>query len=120
MPIAPHRTALDMAIPHVLLVEPSAPALARLSQAIGSLAYIDACSSFKIARDRLRHRPYDRLITNLRLGSFNGLHLVYVGQPTMRCVVYADRRELVLGAEIEAAGAFSDWYERLLASIGSY
>ena len=53
------------------------------------------------------------VVTNLRLGAFNGIHLAYLARiqsATTRVMVYAREYDGLLAAEALAAGAF---YERL-------
>jgi hypothetical protein len=109
-----------MAASRVLLVEPDAGVRAALVKAIGPCAEVDPCSDFSTARERLRRRAYDRIITNLRLRRYNGLHLVYLARPNTRSVVYTVARETSLTPEVQRAGAFYEWYGRLRYSAASY
>jgi DNA-binding NtrC family response regulator len=64
--------------------------------------------SFVRAKSRLTRRPPALLITELRLGEFNGLHLVLHGKalrPTMTALVLSDTPDAVLQAEAECMGA---------------
>ena len=52
---------------------------------------------------RLMHGPVGLLVTNLRLGAFNGLHLVYLaalGATHSRAVVYTEHADGGLGREV--------------------
>lgn len=107
------RQAPDPLWARVLLVEPDRDKLAALERAWSSNVLVEGCGDFKRARQRLLEHAPKLLITNLQLGAFNGLHLVYLAamiSPTTRCVVYAKAHDLEFAREIQRAGAF---YERL-------
>ena len=73
----------------VLLVEPDVQRLTELEHAIDESASVVACRTFKEARSALRTYAPMLLVTNLRLGGYNGLHLVSVdSQFGTRSVVY--------------------------------
>jgi PleD family two-component response regulator len=64
--------------------------------------------NFAGAKDRMSHYPPAVLITDLRLGEFNGLHLVLRGKfarPSMSAIVIADISDPVLQDEAERMGA---------------
>jgi hypothetical protein len=67
-----------MAYKHVLLVDPDVETLQRLKAAWQPIASVVAYSDFPIARRQLLETWPDFLVTNLRLGVYNGLHLVYL------------------------------------------
>ena len=72
----------------ILIVDPDPQALLAAQVAVKSVASVEACSDFRLARARLTSRPPDLLVTNLRLERFNGLHLVHVAAGTAtRCIV---------------------------------
>jgi hypothetical protein len=104
----------------VLIVDPRDSTLTRLRIAIKTLARTDACATFSAARERLAQQPYDRLVTNLRLRNYNGLHLVYLAPRETRSIVYTDRWELFLSDEARGAGAFYEWLERLPNVLSGY
>ena len=94
---------------HVLLVEPDAVFGSSLQQAVSDVADIQCVSDFAAARSVLQQSPVDLLVTNLRLGAFNGLHLVYLAQFVARgtrAVVYTDWLDTGLGRDVQRAGAF--------------
>src|SRR6185503_3992470 len=105
----------------ILIVDPDPQALLAAQVAVKSVASVEACSDFRLARARLTSRPPDLLVTNLRLERFNGLHLVHVaaGSPT-RCIVYASYHDEVLAREVVAAGAFYERADRLPRVLASY
>jgi DNA-binding NtrC family response regulator len=66
---------------------------------------------FETARDYFRgHAPASALVVNLRLGEFNGIHLVYLAKlyvgPELRTLVYARPHDPSLAREAQRAGAF--------------
>lgn len=107
----------------VLLVDPTPDRdlVLALQHALPPAAEVEMCSDFRAARTVLLSRPPDLLITNLRLGAYNGLHLVLLaGRSPTRCVVYATTDDLILAREVQAAGAFYERAYRLLYAIPSY
>lgn len=67
-----------------------------------------ACSSFVSARRFLSKRVPAALITDLQLGPYNGLQLVYLARdkrPTTVVVVVAESEDSVLRTEAARAGA---------------
>jgi len=73
---------------------------------------VTAHTDFSAARQQLLSAPPRFVVTNVRLGDFNGIHLVYIARrvsETFRALVYADRHDDVLAREAQRAGAF---YER--------
>ena len=65
-------------------------------------------TSFKEARERLFAERFDLLVTDVRLGAFNGLHLAIVARyerPEMRVVVVSDVDDPVLRQEAGNVGA---------------
>ena len=69
---------------------------------------VTVAESFADAKTALTTTPPDLLITRLRLGAFNGLHLVLRGKtsrPDMAAIVLSDASEGTLRGEAEALGA---------------
>jgi DNA-binding NtrC family response regulator len=65
--------------------------------------------SFEIARRRLEEEPPDLLVTNVRLGLFNGIQLCYLvkrGDPHTPVIVYASDKDLALSADAQQACGF--------------
>jgi two-component system response regulator YesN len=61
-----------------------------------------ACSNFEDAHRHLRSRPFDVLITDVRLGAFNGLQLAGLARdlyPDMKIVVFSGFDDVVLRQE---------------------
>src|SRR5438552_18584750 len=84
------------------------------------LADIEVHTEFSTARARLFDKPPpDLLVANLRLGPFNGLHLVFLAQsanlPTI-CLTYGahtNPTDLALAREAQLAGAFYEASHKL-------
>jgi len=105
----------------ILIVDPDSQALRAAQVAVQSVATVEVCSDFRLARARLTSRPPDLLVTNIRLERFNGLHLVYVAAGTAtRCIVYASHHDETLAREVLAAGAFYERADRLPRVLASY
>jgi DNA-binding response OmpR family regulator len=70
--------------------------------------HVVACSSFVSARKFLIRRVPTAVITDIRLGPFNGLQLIYLAkeqQPATVLVVLAEEDDPVLRGEAARAGA---------------
>ena len=107
----------------VLLVDPDVTALAALLQAIGVLAAVSIYSDFMSARAHILSTGCDLLVTNLRLGAFNGLHLAYLAANARyppRSIVYTLEREPQLAREVQKAAAFYETRDRLPLAIPGY
>ena len=92
----------------LLLVEPNDVSRQILAAAAASVTEVESHRIFETARARLWSAPFDFLVTNVRLGAYNGLHLVYVssrGHGTPRAIVYSDERDPGLAREVRRAGA---------------
>src|SRR5947208_3086757 len=107
----------------VLLVEGDRRLAAILAENIRELAVLDHHVHFQTARKRLMAAPLALIVANLRLGAFNGLHLVYLAATlgaSVRTIVYADRHDVVAARDVQRAGAFYETRERLPAVLGGY
>src|SRR5262245_5403363 len=107
----------------VLIVEPDADAAQRLADAARAVAEVRRRFEFSDARGELLAGPYDLLVTNLRLGAYNGIHLVYLAAANdhpARCIVYTDVRDEHLAHEVQHAGAFYETRECLEIALGAY
>jgi ActR/RegA family two-component response regulator len=108
---------------HVLLVEPDAVFGSQLHQAISDVADIQWVSHFAAARSVLQQSAVDLLVTNLRLGAFNGLHLVHLAALVARrtrAVVYTEWLETGFGRDVQRAGAFYETRPCLAHTLASY
>lgn len=73
-----------------------------------SVGTIIACDSFEKARQMLKDQFFDALITDVRLGAFNGLQLAVLARdlyPDMRLIVFSGFDDPVLRADAEHIGA---------------
>jgi hypothetical protein len=107
----------------ILLVEPHDVARSRLEAAAAPLAHVESHRCFETARARLFCAPFDLLVTNVRLGAYNGLHLVYLsasGPGAPRCIVYSDVRDSGLAREVQRAGAFYEVGTQLPVTLAGY
>jgi DNA-binding NarL/FixJ family response regulator len=93
-----------------------------LQRVLASIADVDvaACGDFVTARQHFREATPDLLITNLRLDTYNGLHLVAHAGPPTRAVVYMDPPDPGLLRVAQQAGAFVEAPQRLVAAAASY
>jgi CheY-like chemotaxis protein len=95
-------------IKQVLFVDPDPVVGWRVSEMLEPFAVVEACCDFDEARTRILASPPDVLVTNLRLETHNGLHLVHLlrsGGANTRCVVFASDDDLPLAREVQAMGA---------------
>ena len=107
----------------LLLVEPNDVSRQILAAAAASIVEVESHRKFETARARLWSAPFDFLVTNVRLGAYNGLHLVYVsshGHGTPRAIVYSDERDPGLAREVRRAGAFYEVATCLPVTLAAY
>lgn len=107
-----------------LLVEPDTAFLAQLSEVTERFGYEPVrCGTFESARESLRTRPPHAVVTNIRLGMFNGIHLIYLAtvvRPDVRAVVYSSLDDPVLAREAQRACAFYERQRFVLHSLPNY
>ena len=107
----------------VLIVEPDDDVASRLTASLDRVEDVRRCRSFDDAREQLRRSPPDLLVGNLRLGEYNGLHLVYLagnaGSP-MRAIIYTTTLDIALARDVQRAGAFYDTADCLEVSLRAY
>ncbi len=118
-----HSLAQRRAIVRVLLVTPQASLRAAITDALTPRAEVDVCAGFPSARARLSERPYDLLVISVRLGAYNGLHLVHLARalqlPT-RAVVFDLHSDIALASETQDAGAFFEHADRIAIAAPAY
>jgi hypothetical protein len=94
-----------------------------LEETVHWRAEVETVADFPTARTRLFAAPPDLVVTNLRLGAFNGLHLAYllasVDWPS-RAVVYSEYLDVSLVREARRAGAFWERQRRLPYALPAY
>jgi DNA-binding NtrC family response regulator len=93
----------------LLIVDDDAGLLDAMQRALrDSLRTVVACDSFEKARQVLKDQAFDALITDVRLGAFNGLQLAVMARdmyPDMRLIVFSGFDDPVLRADAEQIGA---------------
>ena len=106
----------------VLLVEPNPRVADIIQESIRPMAQVYHHLEFESARRQLATIRFDFVVSNLRLGAFNGLHLTYAVNavsPT-RCIVYTEVREPSLAQDVRRAGAFYEVADRLPVTLPAY
>src|SRR5436309_5333038 len=108
----------------LLLVEPRDAWREVLRAAVAPLATVEAYAKFVDARRRLAAGPVDFVVTNVPLGAYNGLHLVYLAasfnRGSTRAIVYSDALDVGFAREAQLAGAFYEVRTSLPAALLSY
>jgi DNA-binding NtrC family response regulator len=93
----------------ILLVEPDPLHLESAKRVLESAGFqVMSTSTFDDAKRALASDPPDILITGLRLGAYNGLHLVLrsrMDHPRMSAIVTSEFADRVLEAEAERQNA---------------
>jgi DNA-binding NtrC family response regulator len=93
----------------VLIVEPAAEDRERIATALRGVGVkADIVDTFERARDRLSTATPDVLVTEVRLGAYNGLHLVLRAKairPSLKAIVTSRTADRVLQREAHALGA---------------
>ena len=93
----------------ILLIEDDAELLVALVRAFREAGLeVFACGTFEEGREALRNQSFDVLVTDIRLGAFNGIQLAVVARdlhPSIRIIVYSGFDDPVLRAEAERIGA---------------
>ena len=100
----PPKPGLD-----ILVVEDDSALLEVLERALGQEDdyNVVACGTFEAARRRLREQSFDVLLTDVRLGAFNGLQLAVLAKdvnPFTQLIVFSGFDDDVLRAETEHLG----------------
>jgi DNA-binding NtrC family response regulator len=105
----------------VLIVDVDRERLDALQRIVALRAHVDPCADFVAARARLLSRPPALLVTNSRLGAYNGLHLAYLAAalPT-RVIVYSDANGVALARETQFAGAFYVPGQQIAVALPAY
>lgn len=107
----------------VLIVEPNDDVALRLTASLDRVEDVRRCRLFHDAREQLGRSAPDLLVSNLRLGEYNGLQLVYLagnaGSP-MRAIIYTTTLDIALARDVQRAGAFYDTADCLAVSLRAY
>src|SRR5215207_8603929 len=101
---------LDSARDLRVLIVDDEPALLEAVRLAFTQAGVDvvACNTFEDARHRLLTDHFDALLTDVRLGAFNGLQLAVIGRdrnPDMAIIVFSGFDDPVLRDEAAHLGA---------------
>ena len=89
----------------VLIVDDDAGTREGLAELLESAGYETiAADGFEFARWVLRTDPPDLLITDIRLGEYNGLHLIITGQAAVLAIVISGFTDPVLRSESRGVG----------------
>ena len=90
----------------VLIVEDDAGIREGLAELLESAGYeAIAVDRFEFAQRLLRTNPPDVLITDIRLGEYNGLHLIITAESFVPAIVISGFTDPVLQSEAEQLGA---------------
>ena len=93
----------------ILIVDDDVSLLDAMQRALrDSMRTVVACDSFEKARQMLKDQTFDALITDVRLGAFNGLQLAVMARdmyPDMSLIVFSGFDDPVLRADAEQIGA---------------
>ena len=91
--------------PSIVVVESDSSELTSTVSMLEAAGYrVASASAFDAAKELLAHHTPDLLITGIRLGPYNGLHLVLrtrADHPSMAAIVTNRYRDAVLEAEAE-------------------
>lgn len=107
----------------VLLVETDPGFRRRLEEVAGPIADVHAVGDFQAARNALMTGTFELLLTNIRLGAHNGLHLIYLARAAglaLRALAYSDPIDPVLAREAQRAGGFYEPQVRLPYGLAAY
>jgi DNA-binding NtrC family response regulator len=108
-----------------VIVDPNEKVISRLRAiAEGANYRVFGFDGFEAARDHLQQgHAISTLIANVRLGQYNGIHLVYLGKlhhPDIRALVYGRPHDAVLAREAQRAAAFYQRQGLMMLSLGSF
>lgn len=104
------ETSADAATHHRVLIVDDEPALLdalKIALERGDCD-VTACRTFEDARQQLLSEDFDVLVTDVRLGAFNGIQLAVVARdrnPAMKIVVFSGYDDPVLRSEAANLGA---------------
>lgn len=105
----PNRSTANYPVGFILVVESDPGELAQTVDLLSAAGYqVVAASRFEEAKHVLAHAPPSLLIADVKLGAYNGLHLIvrsHVEHPEMGAILTNDLFDPVLKAEAERLGA---------------
>jgi DNA-binding NtrC family response regulator len=110
--------------PAALIVDVDPVQLSTIAAIVEAIGHpFVSTSSFAEARRHLRERAFGVVVTNVRLGAFNGIHLAYlsrIAHSDARIFVYAHEHDRMLAAETQAAGAFYSRQQYVTFSLPAF
>jgi DNA-binding NtrC family response regulator len=90
----------------VLIIDDDAAYLSACSTILsGDGHQVVACANFDEGRRRLAQDTFDALIADVRLGAYNGLHLITLAAPSMIKSAVSAFLDTVIRRDAEQAGA---------------
>src|SRR5688500_7175377 len=90
----------------VLIIDDDAAYLSACSTILsGDGHQVVACANFDEGRRRLAQDTFDALIADVRLGAYNGLHLITLAAPSMIKIAVSAFLDTVIRRDAEQAGA---------------
>lgn len=93
----------------ILVVEDDPPLLSAVERALSEAGErVQGCADFTSGRTALREGQFDALITDVRLGDYNGIQLAVIARdlhPHIRIIVYSGYNDPVLREEADRLGA---------------
>ena len=105
----------------VLLVDQDEAVMTALRELLTAAGYtVVPCRCFEEARRYLQIECPNAIVSQLRLGAFNGLHLVSLARrtaPTIAAVVYSGRADSGIGRDASSEGATYLDRETLIANL---
>ena len=106
--------------PHVIIVDLDVDRVSKLHRSVQDVARVDAYLDFVSARTLLLRESPEFLVTNVRLGAHNGLHLVHLALAPTRSIIHMEPEDPFLLREAQRLGAFVESPQRLLFSLRVY
>jgi DNA-binding NtrC family response regulator len=110
----------------VLIVHNDAKVTTRLAAKLKSAAKVSTATTFEQAKTLLAATPPAVLITGVRLGEYNGLHLIIrsrIDHPTTAAILISDRLDPDLEQEAGRYGAacvsYPDGDDKLLSLVAA-
>jgi DNA-binding NtrC family response regulator len=108
-----------------LIVDQDAEFVSKLRGLVETAGYdVIADTEFRVGRRRLYSgEPPAALIANVRLGEFNGIHLVYLAKKldeNIRALIYGEPHDAVLAREAQRAHAFYQRRQFLPFALGEF
>lgn len=90
----------------VLIIDDDAAYLSACTSVLSSDGHhVVACGNFAEGRRRLAQDTFDALIADVRLGAYNGLHLITLAGPSMIKIAVSAFLDTVIRRDAEQAGA---------------